>query len=33
MAKENLIGQKFGRWKVIDEAPSRNNNHTIYWLC
>lgn len=33
MTKENLIGQKFGRWKVIDEAPSRNNNHTIYWLC
>lgn len=33
MAKINLIGQKFGRWTVIDTAPSRNNGKTTYWLC
>ena len=29
----DLIGQKFGRWTVLQKASSRNNNHTPYWLC
>lgn len=33
MPKINLIGEKFGRWTVIDTAPSRNNGQTTYWLC
>ena len=30
-AKQNLIGQKFSRLIVIDEAPSRNKK--TYWKC
>lgn len=26
-----MIGQKFNRWTVIGEAPSRNRKK--YWLC
>jgi hypothetical protein len=33
MPKINFIGKKFGRWTIIDAAPSRNNGKTIYWLC
>lgn len=33
MAKENLIGQKFNRWTVIDAAPPRYKNHATFWLC
>lgn len=35
--KENLIGQKFGRWTVIDEAPNRvsasGKTRSIMWKC
>ena len=29
--KQNLIGQKFGRLTVINEAPAKNNN--TFWKC
>jgi len=31
MGKINLLGQRFGRLEVIDEAPSRKGQ--AYWLC
>ena len=31
--KINLIGQKFGRWTVIDESDKRGKNGGRYWLC
>lgn len=35
--KENLIGQRFGRWTVIDEAPTRysksGKTRSIMWKC
>lgn len=35
--KENLIGKKFGRWTVIDEAPNRvsssGKTRSIMWKC
>lgn len=31
MGKINLLGQKFGKWTVIGEAPSRGKRS--YWLC
>ena len=32
MPTENLIGQKFGRWTVIERAPSRKGR-AAYWIC
>jgi hypothetical protein len=29
--KQNLLGERFGRWTVIAEANTRNN--IAYWLC
>ena len=35
--KENLIGQRFGRWTVIDEAPNKvsksGKTRSIMWKC
>ena len=31
MGKINILGQKFGKWTVIGEAPSRGKKS--YWLC
>ena len=30
MPSINLIGQKFGRWTVIEKAPSKG---ATYWKC
>ena len=27
----DLTGQKFGRWTVLEKAPSKNK--AVYWIC
>ena len=31
--KENLIGQRFGKWLVIDKSEKRSKHGRILWIC